>query len=495
KISKNVLYTIQQSKDNLTEPKGYGDIIKLAKEVYPIYQSQLLMNNCIDFSDILFYNLQIFRQYPDILNYYKEQFKYITVDEYQDTNELQYQWLLSLISEKQNICCVGDDDQSIYQWRGAKVDKILNFQQDFPNAKMIRLEQNYRSTKHILAAAYSIISNNRNRLDKEIWTDLGAGIKVKVLIFGDDYQEARYIINNFSSKIKKLSDMAILLRTTMQTRLFEEQCIKTNTPYAIVGGTKFYDRKEIKDVLAYLRIVYNNNDDMALERIINLPKRGIGSVTLDKLQSIALEENNSLMVVISKLLEISSNLINDKLAKFVEQICSWKSQLNILTLKELTKLILDDSGYMEMLKASKEDEERIQNINELVNSMSRYSTLEEFLEYISLINDHIENEVEEDTKGYISISTIHAAKGLEFRYVFLPGWEEGLFPHSRAIKSSEEEVEEERRLAYVGLTRAKELACISYCKERKSMYQSTFGIPSRFIKELNKNSTTIMNKT
>ncbi len=468
---------------DITENELFKQAHTTALAVYHSYQERLKFLNSADFGDLLLYNIQIFSESSDVLSYYQNKFKYIMVDEYQDTNTVQYLWLQLLARKHQNICCVGDDDQSIYSWRGAEIENILKFSDDFPGAKVIRLECNYRSTPHILATASCIINNNKDRLKKTLWTTNSGGQKVGLMKFWDGKAEARYI-SEFILKLGeyKFSDMAVLVRAGFQTRVFEEYFVKYSIPYRIVGGVKFYDRQEVKDIIAYLRVVTNNSDDLAFERILNRPKRGIGTTTLKKIYGVA-QENSISFIEAAKVL-INSKQITDKtktsLKHLLDKIDSWKELL--ANLPEATKIIADESGYMEMLEnEGATGLPRIENIKELLSALKNFDDAVSFLEHISLVTD-IDNISNDDA---VYVMTLHAAKGLEFSCVFLPGWEEGVFPYQRAFDDKTgKAIEEERRLAYVGITRAKERLYISCSGRREinNMWQTMRN--SRFIREL-----------
>ncbi len=459
-------------------------------EIYRDYQARLKTLNACDFGDLLLHMISILKN-PDnkmLLDDYHRRFKYVLVDEYQDTNVAQYLWLRLLAKGSNNICCVGDDDQSIYGWRGAEVDNILRFEKDFPNATIIRLEENYRSTGHILSAANGVISNNENRLGKELFTSAGEGEKVSVRGLWDGPAEARWIgeeIENLQSKKTSLNDMAVLVRTGFQMREFEERFIQLGLPYRVIGGPRFYERKEIRDALAYLRVIMQNHDDLALERIINTPKRGLGDATLSTLMTHARAKNISLYQSIIDLTQTEEfkPKARGTLMKLIDDFERWKSLVSNMHHSELAALVLDESGYNEMWKKDKAPDApgRLENLKELVSAMNDFESLAEFLEHIALV---LENQ--NDNSGeFITLMTLHGAKGLEFNIVFLPGWEEGLFPSQRSMdENGVKGLEEERRLAYVGITRAKRKSHISYVANRR-MYGSWINaIPSRFVDEL-----------
>lgn len=460
-----------------------------AKDLYHAYQERLRTLNAADFGDLLLYNIQLFTQHPHILADYQQRFHYILVDEYQDTNIVQYLWLRLLAQGHHNICCVGDDDQSIYGWRGAQIGNILRFEKDFKNAKIVRLERNYRSTSHILAAASHLISHNQGRMGKTLWTEDNEGDPLHVSCFWDELEEATAIANEIESiagqRNLPLDNIAILVRASFQTRIFEEHFISRAIPYRVIGGLRFYERMEIKDVIAYLRLVQQPYDVLAFERIANTPKRGIGSVTLQQIIHTARGFNLSIPEAIRKL--ISEQLLRGKVSTTLEQFLvaleRWQRLKSSHNVAELTEVILHESGYVAMWQAQKgaESEGRVENIKELLGALADFSSLDEFLDHVSLVMD--KDKV--GTTRMVNIMTLHAAKGLEFDTVFLPGWEHGLFPHQRALDDNGSEgLEEERRLAYVGITRAKNHAYITFATRRRIYGRYQHSIPSRFIAEL-----------
>ena len=458
------------------------------QELYRAYQERLRALNACDFGDLLLHMLTILKRDRDVLQHYQQRFRYIMVDEYQDTNSVQYLWLRLLAQERKNICCVGDDDQSIYSWRGAQVENILKFERDFPGAKVIRLEQNYRSTPHILGAASGVIANNSGRLGKELWTELDAGEKVKVLGVWDGPEEARRVgeeIESCRRSGKSLDDIAILVRAQHQTREFEDRFIAIGLAYRIVGGFRFYERQEIRDALAYLRVVAQPADDLAFERIVNTPKRGLGDKALAKVHQLARVQQVPLSVAAARILDTDELTPQARraLGNLVGDMARWRSMAGELSHPDLTRQILDESGYTGMWQAEKSAEAagRLENLNELVRAMEEYESLGAFLEHVSLVMDN-ENAAEE---AKITIMTIHAAKGLEFDTVFLAGWEEGLFPSQRALdEGGLSSLEEERRLAYVAITRARRRAVILHAANRRIYGQWTSSLPSRFVAEL-----------
>jgi len=473
---------------DLGEAESFGP--GRGRELYAAYQDRLRTLNACDFGDLLLHMLSIFRTHPDVLEQYRERFRYILVDEYQDTNQSQYAWLKLLAEPRRNLCCVGDDDQSIYSWRGAEVANILRFERDFPGAKVIRLEQNYRSTSHILAAADGLIANNAGRLGKTLWTDKGDGDKVRVIGIWDGPEEARRIgedVEGFQRGGLSLDDVAILVRAQFQTREFEERFIAIGLPYQIVGGFRFYERAEIRDALAYLRLVHQPADDLAFERIVNQPKRGLGDKALATIHARARAAQEPLLISAAKLLDTDElqGRARSSLGRFVGDIHRWKQMSNELPHAELARVILDESGYTAMLQADRSAESagRLENLAELTRAMEEYETLAAFLEHVSLVMDNDENRQGEK----VTIMTIHAAKGLEFDIVYLPGWEEGIFPSQRALdEGGLASLEEERRLAYVAITRARRKATVMHAANRRIYGQWTSSLPSRFVGELPK---------
>ena len=480
--------------------KGYypSEVILNKKDVYEktilplykIYQQKLIDLNSCDFGDLILHTVKILENYPDIRQIYTTNFKYILVDEYQDTNFIQSKWLNLLSEKNKNLCCVGDDDQSIYSWRGAEIKNFLEFDQVYENTRVIRLEQNYRSSQNILSVASNLISNNQNRVGKTLTTIMEEGDLVKLNCFKNGKDEAVGISDEIEKKLKKkysFNEMAILVRAIFQTREFEERFLKIGMPYRIIGGTKFYERAEIKDCVAYLRLIHQEKDDLAFERIVNNPKRSIGDTTLKTVHEFGKENNLSLESAANKMLE--QNLIKPKtkigLNFFLNSLNKWRNDLNIKKINhiKLLQIVLDESGYSAMLKNKKDldNENRLENIKELLSAMKEFDNLESFLEHVSLATS-----VDQEWDGEkINMMTMHAAKGLEFDVVFLPGWEEGLFPHQKSIEEKGQNgLEEERRLAYVGITRAKKKAIISFSMNR--FYQGDWidSMASRFIEEL-----------
>ena len=485
---------IQRWKDKGMNPDNISDKEKLgnvnSKEIYKTYQNRLLTLNVVDYGDLLLHNINIFRNNPEVLASYKNKFKYILVDEYQDTNVCQHTWLKLLADQYKNICAVGDDDQSIYSWRGAEVKNILRFEDTFKNTKVIKLEENYRSTGNILEAANELVKNNKARLGKKLWTKEGQGERIKVINISNSEEEAIVVsdlIENLFSKGQKLSSIAILVRATYQTRFFEDRFIKIGLPYKIIGGTKFYERLEIRDAMAYLRLVSSDLDDLAFERIVNVPKRGLGTKSLLDIETFSRKENVSLLESCRKLLQNDhfNTKTSSNLKVFLMSLKSWKEKKEALSAAELAELILEESGYTEMWQNDKsiEAEGRLENLKELVSAISDFENLNSFLEHIQLVMDNSIN----NKKDTVNLLTLHAAKGLEFDYVFLPGWEEEIFPNKKSIDESlNEGLEEERRLAYVGITRAKKEVWILHANTRFIHGNWLFSSPSRFIKELPK---------
>ncbi len=457
-------------------------------ELYGQYQARLKAVNACDFGDLLLHMLVILKSHRDVLEHYQQRFRYILVDEYQDTNASQYLWLRLLAQTRKNICCVGDDDQSIYSWRGAEVANILRFEKDFPGAVIIRLEQNYRSTPHILAAASGLIAANSGRLGKTLWTEAGDGEKVRVVGVWDGPEEARRVgemIEDHQRRGGSLDDCAILVRAQFQTREFEDRFIAIGLPYRIIGGFRFYERQEIRDALAYLRVVNQPADDLAFERIVNTPKRGLGDKALARVHSLARATGAPLTLAAARILDTDELTPQARraLGALVGDIARWRDLSTSLSHPDLARQILDESGYTAMWQADRSAEAagRLENLNELVRAMEEYETLGAFLEHVSLVMDNDESRGGEQ----VTIMTIHAAKGLEFDTVFLAGWEEGVFPSQRALdEGGNASLEEERRLAYVAITRARRRAVIMHAANRRIYGQWTSSIPSRFVAEL-----------
>jgi DNA helicase-2/ATP-dependent DNA helicase PcrA len=459
-------------------------------ELYGQYQDRLRTLNACDFGDLLLHMLVILRTHADVLGSYRERFRYLLVDEYQDTNSAQYEWLRLLAEPRRNLCCVGDDDQSIYSWRGAEVANILRFERDFPGAKIIRLEQNYRSTSHILSAADGLIAHNADRLGKSLWTDAGDGEKVRVIGVWDGPEEARRIGEEAESHMRgggSLDDIAILVRAQFQTREFEERFIAVGLNYQIIGGFRFYERAEIRDAIAYLRLVNQPADDLAFERIVNQPKRGLGDKAIATIHRHARATQQPLLLAAANLLDSDELTPQARraLGNFVADVARWRKAASELPHPELARILLDESGYTAMLQADRSAESagRLENLTELTRAMEDYESLGAFLEHVSLVMDN-----DESRQGdRITIMTIHAAKGLEFDIIYLAGWEEGVFPSQRSLdEGGLASLEEERRLAYVAITRARRRATVFHAANRRIYGQWTSSIPSRFLAELPK---------
>ncbi|SHF80753.1 DNA helicase-2 / ATP-dependent DNA helicase PcrA [Litoreibacter ascidiaceicola] len=472
-----------------------GAYNNLGGKIYAQYQERLRTLNACDFGDLLLHMVTIFQKHPDVLDQYQRWFRYILVDEYQDTNVAQYMWLRLLAASHKNICCVGDDDQSIYGWRGAEVGNILRFEKDFEGAKIVKLEQNYRSTEHILGAASGIIAGNKGRLGKTLFTEAKGGEKVRLIGHWDGEEEARWIGDEIEAmqsgtrgmKPIGLNQMAILVRASHQMRSFEDRFLTIGLPYRVIGGPRFYERLEIRDAMAYFRLITSPADDLAFERIVNTPKRGLGDKAVQKIQIMARSNGVSLLDGARLLLEAKG--LGGKgaveLAKLVDGLDRWGSAARIGDMShiEIAEMALEESGYTEMWQNDKTPEApgRLDNLKELVKALEQFENLQGFLEHIALVMD---NDSEDATEK-VSIMTLHAAKGLEFPAVFLPGWEDGLFPSQRSMdESGLKGLEEERRLAYVGITRAEELCTISFAGNRRVYGQWQSALPSRFVDEL-----------
>jgi DNA helicase-2/ATP-dependent DNA helicase PcrA len=463
--------------------------------LYAQYQRRLIELNAVDFGDLLLHMVTIFQSHPDVLDQYRRRFRFILVDEYQDTNVAQYLWLRLLAGAHKNICCVGDDDQSIYGWRGAEVGNILRFEKDFPGAHVVRLEQNYRSTAHILAAASGIIAGNESRLGKTLWTEAEGGEKLRLIGHWDGEEEARWIGEEIEAMQRGtrgmrrfgLDQMAILVRASHQMRAFEDRFLTIGLPYRVIGGPRFYERLEIRDAMAYFRVVVSPDDDLAFERIVNTPKRGLGDKAQQTIQIIA--RRNGVSLIEGARLAVEGGEIKGKggteLRRLVADIARWGQLARNPDLPhmELAGIILDESGYTAMWQNEKTPEApgRLENLKELVKALDSFDNLQGFLEHVSLIMDNDKGDGGEK----VSIMTLHAAKGLEFPAVFLPGWEDGLFPSQRSMdETGIKGLEEERRLAYVGITRAEEVCTISFAGNRRVFGQWQSAMPSRFIDEL-----------
>ena len=471
-------------------PNGEGESFAngLGISLYKAYQERLKILNACDFGDLLLHCLTIFAEHGDVLASYQKQFRYILVDEYQDTNVSQYLLLRLLAQGHRNICCVGDDDQSIYSWRGAEVGNILRFEQDFPGAKVVRLECNYRSTPHILGAASGLIAKNEGRLGKTLWTEMNDGEKVLVRGVWDGAEEARDVgeqIEDLQRKAQTLNEMAILVRASFQTREFEERFLTLGLPYRLIGGTRFYERAEIRDAVAYMRVLAQPDDDLAFERIVNIPKRGLGNATMQLLHQAARGMDSSLTRA-ARIVVSGDDLkarARNSLSKLLDDFDRWRDLIDAMPPGELAEIILDESGYTNMWQASKDPKAptKLENLKELIVALGAFEKLGGFLEHVSLVMD-VEMAQAEDA---VNILTLHGAKGLEYDTVFLPGWEEGLFPHQRALdENGLAALEEERRLGYVGLTRARRRAIVSFAAQRQMYGRWVMAAPSRFIAEL-----------
>lgn len=497
---RSIIREISSAKDEFMTPSEYEakhqydfNKKKIA-EIYREYQKQLRSNNALDFDDLLFKTVELFQFHPEVLDYYQERFQYIMVDEYQDTNTIQFQLISMLARKYRNLCVVGDDDQSIYKFRGANIKNILNFENVFPDAQVIKLEQNYRSTQNILNAANEVIANNAGRKEKKLWTENEEGDLIEFHQYGTEYEEAEQI----ASEIEKLAgegyeykNMVILYRTNAQSRVFEERFMIKNIPYRIVGGTNFYQRKEVKDMICYLKAVGNGMDDLAVRRIINVPRRGIGAATIDKINTYAIENDISFLDACFQADSITTlGNAKKKIRGFADMIQEFRDQEKRGSLEDLFHFVLEKTGYVEGLKAEKteEAESRIENINELLNKIVTYEqeaeepSLGELLEEIALVADIDDLE---DSDNRVILMTLHSAKGLEFPYVFICGMEDGIFPsYMTIISENDEDMEEERRLCYVGITRAKKKLYLSAAKRRMIQGRTQFNKVSRFVDEI-----------
>ena len=476
--------------DKLSENDILTDTEANARKVYKNYQERMISNNVVDFGDLLLKNIEIFKKSPEIVEQYHNTFRYILVDEYQDTNVVQYLWLRILAQKNHNICCVGDDDQSIYGWRGAEVGNILRFEKDFPDPKIVKLEQNYRSTDYILRAATNLISHNKHRYEKTLWTQTKSEEKIRIKSFWRDKEESDFIASEIENmtRLNKQTKIAILVRASFQTRVLEDSCVSHAIPYKIVGSLKFYERQEIKDIIAYLKLALNFNDDLAFDRVINKPVRGIGKNSLDKLKKYAMEQGISFFSAAEQIISTGSNLLPKKtsnsIAYFISLAKKWNNDFTQHSHVKALNIILEESGYKQLLDENKSEEmqNRKENVKELFKALEEFQSISAFLEHTSLISD---NDQKSADNTQLSIMTLHAAKGLEFDVVFLPGWEDGIFPHSRAIdESGAKGLEEERRLAYVGMTRARKKLYITYSMNRRMYNQWIDSTPSRFLNEL-----------
>ena len=488
-----IIFHIDQWKNKGFLPKDVkidksGSIIKSILKVYEIYQNKMRDLNAFDFGDLILFCVKLFEEHKDIREIYHNNFKYILVDEFQDTNFIQNKWLNLLVNKSQNICCVGDDDQSIYSWRGAEIKNFLTFDKIYKDCRVFKLEQNYRSTKNILDTASSLISNNSSRVTKKLWSSSSQGDLVKLNCYRTGKEEAQGVSDIIEQKIKKkysLNEVSILVRAIYQTREFEERFLKVGIGYRVLGGIKFYERAEIKDAVSYLRIINQKFDDLALERVIGSPKRGIGESTLNQIYTFGKINKLCLEDSIVKIIEIGDfkPKIKKTLQELINMIQKWRKDSSNMRHFDLLKLVLDESGYSSMLKNKKdlENENRLENLKELLRAMQDYDNLQSFLEHVALATS-----IDQEWEGAkVNLMTMHAAKGLEFEVVFLPGWEEGLFPHQKSLEEKGDfALEEERRLAYVGITRAKKEAYLSFAMKRAYHGDWMDALPSRFINEI-----------
>lgn len=484
KFAPNILNKIARCKDKALHCESKHLPIFLSKDyeirVYKEYQEELMRNNALDFGDLILSCIKMFQKNPPLLQKYREMFRYVLVDEYQDTNLAQYIWLKLLKPSGCGLCCVGDDDQSIYSWRGAEVRNIIKFHEEFADVKVVRLEQNYRSYGHILGAASSLIQHNSARLSKSLWTSQGDGERVQVNSYRTGFDEAKNIVaamKHYAVRGFCYSQMAILMRAGFQTREFEEVLNVSGIAYNIIGCMRFYERQEIKDVIAYLRLIYQNNDNLAFVRAISTPRRGLGESAIGTLRQISIEHECSMF-------EASAIAIRDRLLRSsallpLENFFEMIKKCNAFgPPQDIAAYVLDASGYRKMLEGNPDAEARLENVNELLNALEEFTTLGEFLEHVSLVLDTNQTQIHDA----VTLMTLHASKGLEYDIVFLCGWEEGLFPHDLSIQ--EHNLEEERRLAYVGITRARQYAHISYAMHRQIHNQWRCNIPSRFLSEI-----------
>jgi len=492
-----IMYHIDQWKNKGLLPKDIkleksGAIIKSILKVYNIYQNKTKDLNAFDFGDLILFCVKLFEEHHDIKEIYRNNFKYILVDEFQDTNFIQNKWLNLLVNDKQNICCVGDDDQSIYSWRGAEIKNFLTFDQIYKSCKVFKLEQNYRSTKNILETASALISNNSNRVGKKLWSSANQGELVKLNCYRTGKEEAQGVSDIIERNLKKkysLNNVSILVRAIYQTREFEERFLQVGIGYRVLGGIKFYERAEIKDAISYLRIINQKYDDLALERVIGSPKKGVGESTLNLIYQFGKNNNLCLEDSIVKLLEKGDlkPKIKTALNQLINMIMKWRKDSINMKHFDLLKLVLDESGYSSMLKNKKDldNENRLENLKELLRAMQDYDNLQNFLEHVALATS-----IDQEWEGAkVNLMTMHAAKGLEFDVVFLPGWEEGLFPHQKSLEEKGDfALEEERRLAYVGITRAKKEAFLSFAMKRAYHGDWMDALPSRFINEIPEDS-------
>ncbi|MGG0655111.1 DNA helicase PcrA [Rummeliibacillus pycnus] len=500
---RSMLNAISSAKNECIDVKAYQAQVnesnpyeRTVAQVYENYQKRLRKNQSLDFDDLIMQTIRLFEEVPDVLEHYQNRFQYIHVDEYQDTNHSQYRLVQMLAKKFQNICVVGDSDQSIYRWRGADIQNILSFEKDYPTAKAIMLEQNYRSTSRILQAANDVIKNNASRYPKKLRTDNEEGEKISLCRSYDEKQEAQFVVKTIQELMEKenrsLDDFAILYRTNAQSRVMEEMLVKSNMEYTIVGGTKFYDRKEIKDLLAYLRLIANNDDDLSLARIINEPKRSIGATSFERMAQFAIDQDRSIFDALKEVdfMGLSAKATNAAIA-FHTMISNFTKMQEFMSISELVEEVLDKSGYRDMLRNEKtiEAESRLENINEFLSVTKAFEeqsddkSLVAFLTDLALIADIDSLDKEDESKGSIVLMTMHSAKGLEFPVVFIIGMEENIFPHSRSLQD-DDEMEEERRLCYVGITRAEQQLYLTCAQSRTIFGRSSFNRPSRFLQEI-----------
>lgn len=498
---RNILGTISSEKNELQTPTDYTrdaftPYEKIVGEVYSAYQDRLRKNHSLDFDDLIMMTINLFERVPEVLQFYQRKFQYIHVDEYQDTNHAQYKIVKMLAEQYKNICVVGDSDQSIYRWRGADISNILSFEKDYENAQVILLEQNYRSTQTILDAANAVIKNNSNRKPKQLWTENGQGNQIHYFRAASEQDEGYFVAGKLAEWKKEgkhqFSDVAILYRTNAQSRAMEEVLVKSNIPYKMVGGVKFYDRKEIKDILAYLRFIANPNDEISFSRIINVPKRGVGAASVDKLINYSIANNLSLSDALEQIDFVGlSAKITNAISEFHRMTKNWQQMQEYLSVTELVEEVIEKTGYIQMLKDENtiESATRIENIEEFLTVTNAFEESNEdkslvaFLSDLALVSDIDQVGKEEETNDEVILMTLHSAKGLEFPVVFLIGMEEGIFPHSRSLMD-EEEMEEERRLAYVGITRAEKQLYITNAQTRTLYGRTSVNQESRFINEI-----------
>ena len=497
----SVLGEISAQKNEARSPEAFakiaGEDFRLGRiaKIYAMYQQQLRENNALDFDDLLMKVYELFSNHPEVLEFYQNKFKYIHVDEYQDTNTVQYYLVRLLAGDVQNLCVVGDDDQSIYGWRGANIRNILDFERDFPGSKSIKLEQNYRSTATILGAANAVVSLNSKRKTKKLWTDNDEGEAIEIFKASNEYKEAEYIANNIRNKVmsgeRQYSDFAVLYRTNAQSRVLEEKMVSNSIPYRLLGGTRFYERKEIKDLLAYLRVISNTEDDIATQRIINVPRRGIGATTVDRIYQYGLEQGMGFYETArhSKELGVVGNAPATKVVNFITMMDRFRTMEPMMGIKELLEDVIDTIGYYDYIKQqySEDAEDRISNIGELISKVVSYDNtsdepnLAEFLEEVTLVAD-VDNY--DENSNSVVLMTLHSAKGLEFPVVYIPGLEEGLFPSSMSMNEGVDGLEEERRLCYVGITRAREQLYLLHAECRRTYGRVQYAAQSRFLGEL-----------